>query len=55
MTEQNQTIISCENLSFAWQREALLKDVSFQVHAGEFVVVIGGNGTGKSTLMRLMT
>lgn len=54
MTEQNQTIISCENLSFAWQREALLKDVSFQVHAGEFVVVIGGNGTGKSTLMRLM-
>lgn len=53
-TKQKEMIISCRNLGFSWQKEALLEDVNFQVNAGEFVVVIGGNGTGKSTLMRLI-
>ena len=32
-----------------------LKDVSFEVGQGEVVGVIGGNGTGKSTLLKLLT
>jgi len=31
-----------------------VRDVSFQVHRGEFFSVIGANGSGKSTLLRLL-
>lgn len=32
-----------------------LKDVSFSVHAGETVGIIGSNGSGKSTMLKLIT
>jgi putative ABC transport system ATP-binding protein len=34
---------------------AVLKDVSFQVERGEFVAVTGRSGTGKSTLLNLIS
>lgn len=32
--------------------EILLDDVSFELHAGEKIAVVGANGTGKTTLLR---
>ena len=32
--------------------ETLLDDVSFELHAGEKIAVVGANGTGKTTLLR---
>ncbi|EBG3193860.1 TPA_asm: ATP-binding cassette domain-containing protein, partial [Salmonella enterica subsp. enterica serovar Typhimurium] len=33
----------------------LFRGLSFTVDAGEWVQVTGGNGTGKTTLLRLLT
>lgn len=46
--------IAVDNLSFAYQDAWVLKDASFSVSSGEFVGIIGPNGGGKTTLLRLL-
>ena len=48
--------IAIQGLSFTYPGAAspTLRDVGFQIEAGDFVVLIGETGSGKSTLMRLM-
>ena len=49
--------ISVGHLSFAYRDEPprpALADLSFDVSPGELVAVIGANGTGKSTLLKLI-
>lgn len=41
-------------LSFRYQKPIVLEDVSFRIHEGESLCVIGPNGGGKSTLLKLM-
>lgn len=47
-------LIECRGLSFAYGRSRVLEDVSFAVHRGESLCVIGPNGGGKSTLAKLI-
>ncbi len=42
------------NFTYATAKEPALKDISFEVNAGEFVTVCGATGSGKSTLLRLL-
>lgn len=48
--------VSCEDLSFSYPGSVrpALSEVSFTLHAGEYVGVVGPNGGGKSTLVRLL-
>jgi len=48
------TIIELEKISFAYDGFSVLEDVSFCIRAGEFICVVGPNGGGKTTLLKLI-
>lgn len=50
----SEPIIKCENVLFAYQATPVLRGVTFTVPRGQFVGLIGPNGCGKSTVMRLL-
>ncbi|MBS6439801.1 MAG: energy-coupling factor ABC transporter ATP-binding protein [Clostridiales bacterium] len=49
-------ILKIRNLSFSYpsKEEKALSNLSFSVHAGEFLVLCGQSGCGKTTLLRLL-
>ena len=47
-------LISADNLSFGFNGGSLLENVSFALNEGERIGLIGGNGEGKTTLIRLI-
>ena len=48
-------ILEAKNLVYCYEKDhPVLKDVSFSIHAGEYVCLIGHNGSGKSTLAKLI-
>ncbi len=51
----NGEILKIENLSFSYEKnEQVLNDINFIAHDGESIGIIGANGIGKSTLMKLL-
>ena len=48
------TIVSCTGLSKVYYEKTLFVDVSFGLQAGERVGIIGRNGAGKSSLLRIL-
>jgi len=53
-----ETLIEFKNVSFSYDSEdqtpsQAVKDISFSVRRGEFVAVLGHNGSGKSTIAKL--
>lgn len=48
-------MIEFKNVNFCYEPEhPVLKDINLTIEAGESVGIIGANGTGKSTLMKLL-
>jgi phospholipid/cholesterol/gamma-HCH transport system ATP-binding protein len=48
----SQAAVSVRNLRMGYGTRLLLEDASFDVHSGEIVVILGGSGSGKSSLMK---
>ena len=48
-------VLSLENISKTLNEEPLFTEVSFGLDSGDHAGLIGQNGTGKSTFLRLLT
>lgn len=47
-------IINIQNLSFKYDKDLVLSDINLSINEGDFVVFIGPNGGGKSTIAKLI-
>lgn len=50
-----ETLLKVENLNKTYDDKAVLKDICFELMAGETLAVIGHNGAGKSTLLNCIS
>lgn len=46
--------IVCRNLTLGYEGEAVAENISFEVNKGDYLCIVGENGTGKSTLMKTL-
>lgn len=46
--------VRIKNLTFAFQKNPILSNVEIEIAAGEFLAIIGPNGGGKTTLLKLL-
>lgn len=48
-------MLHIENVSFAYDKEPVLNQISFQANQGDIVAILGSSGSGKSTLLRVLS
>ncbi len=48
-------MLSCNNVSKSFGVETILEDISFSVNEGDKIGIVGVNGTGKTTLLKVIT
>ena len=51
-----ETVVSAQELWFKYEKDLpdVVKDLSLELHKGEFLALLGGNGTGKTTTLKLL-
>ena len=45
-------LVQCEELTIAYEGQVVVRDLSFQIHPGDYLCIVGENGSGKSTLVK---
>lgn len=46
--------VEFKNVSFSYEKQELMKNVSFTIEPNSFVAIVGKSGSGKSTIFRLL-
>lgn len=52
--ESGNDVLSVSHLAKSFGKEALFTDLDFEIKRGEKVALIGGNGTGKTTILKMI-
>ncbi|MCI6842721.1 MAG: ATP-binding cassette domain-containing protein [Clostridiales bacterium] len=47
-------VLSAENISFAYGDRQVVRDLTLEIRRGEINALVGGNGSGKTTTLRLL-
>lgn len=47
-------LLTCDDVFFAYENQIVVKRLSFQIKEGDYLCIVGENGTGKTTLMKGM-
>lgn len=50
-----QSVITLDNLSFAYKDKEALKNISLKIERGKIIGLFGPNGAGKTTLIKILT
>lgn len=50
----SQSLLAARGVSFSYGEEPLLNGINFELRPGERVAILGANGSGKSTFLRLL-
>ena len=48
-------LIEAKNVSVSYAGKKVIENVSFEIEEGDFLCVAGENGTGKTTLLKVLT
>lgn len=48
-------LVECRDVAVGYDGKAILEGINFQIHRGEIVALLGGSGSGKSTMLRVLT
>ena len=54
LQESGKDVLTVEHLSKSFDALELFSDLNFSIYRGERVALIGGNGTGKTTLLKIL-
>jgi ABC transport system ATP-binding/permease protein len=52
---KTKTVIAAENIGKSFGERTIIKDFSLRIQRGDRIGIVGANGTGKTTLIRLLT
>lgn len=47
-------LIDAKNISFSYQKKEILKDIDFKLSKGDILSLVGKNGCGKTTLLKIV-
>ncbi|MDY6824850.1 MAG: ABC transporter ATP-binding protein [Thermodesulfobacteriota bacterium] len=50
----SEAVVVFENVSFAYGRHPVLNHIDLTIHEGDFATIVGPNGGGKTTLLKLI-